>query len=261
MNSNFRHLLVGLSLLVGVAAPWAAIAQAPINNVGSGSPGDRLSQLETAVSSQGQILYQIQQQLADNQRDIDMLRGQIQESEYKLNQVIERQKDLYMQLDNAGGGNSANSGDAPDTSSANTSSSSNTPAAAANTGGNEKDDYNAAVKLAMESKSKAQIDDAIGALQGFVKVYPKSGYQSNANYWLGQLNYNKGSKDDAAFYFATVVKQYPKSQKSSEALYKVGLIMQDKGQKDKAKAVYQQVLKQYPNSAGSKLAEKKLSAL
>ncbi|HDN2512415.1 TPA: cell division protein CpoB [Providencia rettgeri] len=261
MNSNFRHLLVGLSLLVGVAAPWAAIAQAPINNVGSGSPGDRLSQLETAVSSQGQILYQIQQQLADNQRDIDMLRGQIQESEYKLNQVIERQKDLYMQLDNAGGGNSANSGDAPDTSSANTSSSSNTPAAAANTGGNEKDDYNAAVKLAMESKSKAQIDEAIGALQGFIKAYPKSGYQSNANYWLGQLNYNKGSKDDAAFYFATVVKQYPKSQKSSEALYKVGLIMQDKGQKDKAKAVYQQVLKQYPNSAGSKLAEKKLSAL
>ncbi len=109
MNSNFRHLLVGLSLLVGVAAPWAAIAQAPINNVGSGSPGDRLSQLETAVSSQGQILYQIQQQLADNQRDIDMLRGQIQESEYKLNQVVERQKDLYMQLDSAGGGNSANS--------------------------------------------------------------------------------------------------------------------------------------------------------
>lgn len=261
MNSNFRHLLVGLSLLVGVAAPWAAIAQAPINNVGSGSPGDRLSQLETSVSSQGQILYQIQQQLADNQRDIDMLRGQIQESEYKLNQVIERQKDLYMQLDQSGGGNSATSGDASDTNASNAQSSDNTSAAASNAGGNEKDDYNAAVKLAMASKSNAQIDEAIGALQSFVKAYPKSGYQSNANYWLGQLNYNKGSKDDAAFYFATVVKQYPKSQKSSEALYKVGLIMQDKGQKDKAKAVYQQVLKQYPNSSGSKLAEKKLSTL
>ena len=66
MNSNFRQLLVGLSLLVGVAVPWAAIAQAPINNVGSGSSADRLTQLETAVSSQGQIIYQIQQQLADN---------------------------------------------------------------------------------------------------------------------------------------------------------------------------------------------------
>ncbi len=49
-----------------------------------------------------------------------------------------------------------------------------TPTAAANTGGNEKDDYNTAVKLAMESKSKAQIDQAIGALQGFIKAYPKS---------------------------------------------------------------------------------------
>ncbi|HEF8771407.1 cell division protein CpoB [Providencia manganoxydans] len=258
MNSNFRHLLVGLSLLVGVAAPWAAIAQAPIINVGSGSSGDRLSQLETAVNSQGQILYQIQQQLADNQRDIDTLRGQIQESEYKLNQVVERQKDLYMQLDQVSGGSTAS----PDSAAAsNSSSSSDTPTAPAASGGGEKEDYNAAVALAMNSKSKAQIDEAIGALQSFIKSYPKSSYQSNANYWLGQLNYNKGSKDDAAFYFATVVKEYPKSQKSSEALYKVGLIMQDKGQKDKAKAVYQQVLKQYPNSSGAKLAEKKLSSL
>lgn len=255
MNSNFRHLLVGLSLLVGVAVPWAAIAQAPIINVGS---GDRLTQLETAVNSQGQILYQIQQQLADNQRDIDMLRGQIQESEFKLNQVVERQKDLYMQLDQAEGGTTASASDSAITP--DSSSTTESPASAAS-GGGEKEDYNAAVTLAMNSKSKAQIDEAIGALQGFIKSYPKSSYQSNANYWLGQLNYNKGSKDDAAFYFATVVKEYPKSQKSSEALYKVGLIMQDKGQKDKAKAVYQQVLKQYPNSSGSKLAEKKLSSL
>lgn len=254
MNSNFRHLLVGLSLLVGVAVPWAATAQAPIINVGSGSSSDRLSQLETAVSSQGQLLYQIQQQLSDNQRDIDMLRGQIQESEYKLNQVVERQKDLYMQLDKTGGDTAASDSA---TATENTSSAS-TPAASS---GGEKEDYNAAVALAMNSKSKAQIDEAIGALQSFIKSYPKSSYQSNANYWLGQLNYNKGSKDDAAFYFATVVKEYPQSQKSSEALYKVGLIMQDKGQKDKAKAVYQQVLKQYPNSTGAKLAEKKISAL
>ncbi|WP_043892662.1 tol-pal system protein YbgF [Providencia sneebia] len=255
MNSNYRHLLVGLSLLVGVAVPWTATAQAPIINVGSGSSSDRLAQLETAVNSQGQILYQIQQQIADNQRDIDMLRGQIQESEYKLNQIVERQKDLYMQLDQAGNGAAASG------SATTADSSSSAPASPAASGGGEKEDYNAAVTLAMNSKSKAQIDEAIGALQSFIKTYPKSNYQSNANYWLGQLNYNKGSKDDAAFYFATVVKEYPKSQKSSEALYKVGLIMQDKGQKDKAKAVYQQVLKQYPNSSGAKLAEKKLSSL
>lgn len=208
MNSNFRHLFVGLSLLVGVAAPWAAIAQAPIINVGSGSSGDRLTQLETAVNSQGQILYQIQQQIADNQRDIDTLRGQIQENQYKLNQIVERQKDLYMQLGQVSGGTTESSN-----SSAAADSSTSAPAPEAS-GGGEKEDYNAAVALAMKSKSKAQIDEAIGALQSFIKKDPKSSYQSNANYWLGQLNYNKGSKDDAAFYFATVVKEYPKSQKA-----------------------------------------------
>ncbi len=32
------------------------------------------------------------------------------------------------------------------------------------------------------------------AFQNFVKKYPDSTYQPNANYWLGQLNYNKGEK-------------------------------------------------------------------
>lgn len=163
MNSNFRHLFVGLSLLVGVAAPWAAIAQAPIINVGSGSSGDRLTQLETAVNSQGQILYQIQQQIADNQRDIDTLRGQIQENQYKLNQIVERQKDLYMQLGQVSGGTTESSN-----SSAAADSSTSAPAPEAS-GGGEKEDYNAAVALAMKSKSKAQIDEAIGALQSFIK--------------------------------------------------------------------------------------------
>nr|WP_314267308.1 tol-pal system protein YbgF [uncultured Moellerella sp.] len=259
MNSNFRHFTLVLSLLVGVAVHGTATARAPIINVGSGSSDDRLSQVETAVNSQGQLLYQLQLQLSDTQRDIDTLRGQIQESQYQLNQVVERQKDLYMQLDQAGGG-AATAASATDTTSSTSQPAASTSTEAA-APGNEKDSYNAAVQLAMNSKSKAQIDEAISALQGFVKAYPKSAYQSNANYWLGQLNYNKGSKDDAAFYFATVVKQYPKSQKSSESLYKVGLIMQDKGQADKAKAVYQQVIKLYPNSTGSKLAEKKLSTM
>ncbi len=93
-----------------------------------------------------------------------------------------------------------------------------------------------------------------------MKQYPKSTYQPNANYWLGQLYYNKGKKDDAAYYYAVVVKiiQIPKS---SEAMFKVGVIMQDKGQSDKAKAVYQQVIKQYPNTDAAKQAQKRLSAL
>ncbi|AEF44392.1 tol-pal system protein YbgF [Serratia sp. AS12] len=264
MNSNFRRHLLSLSLLVGVAVPWAATAQAPISNVGSGSVEDRVTSLERISNAQGQLLNQLQQQLSDNQRDIDSLRGQIQESQYQLNQVVERQKQIYQQMDSisqggaqssaaaagaAGGAAAAASTDGADSAPAGAS------AAPASTG-DENSDYNAAVSLALEKK---QYDQAISAFQTFVKQYPKSTYQPNANYWLGQLFYNKGKKDDAAYYFAVVVKNYAKSPKAPDAMYKVGIIMQEKGQADKAKAVFQQVIKQYPTSAAAKQAKSRVA--
>ncbi|CAA2929947.1 tol-pal system protein YbgF [Arsenophonus endosymbiont of Bemisia tabaci] len=255
MNSNFRHLYLSLSLLVGVAAPVVATAQAPIINVGSGSTSDRLMQIETAVNSKEQLLYQIQQQLSDAQRDIDTLRGQIQENQYQLSQVIERQKDLYTQLDSLTTGANKVKG-----STDNSNSNSNNAVVTAKPE-NEKAEYDGAVALAIKSKSKQEIAQAISSFQHFIKTYLKSNYQPNANYWLGQLNYNQGNKDDAAFYFATVVKNYPNSAKGAESLYKVELLMQEKGQNDKAPVFYQQVIKAYPSSPSAKLAEKKLASL
>lgn len=251
-NSNFRQVLLSLLLLVGVAAPVAAIAQAPISNIGSGSTDERLIQLERISNAHSQLLTQLQQQLADSQRDIDVLRGQIQENQYQLNQVVERQRNIYQQLDSLGGNASAKS-DA--TQPENTVSS--TPAEPTSAG-DEKTDYNAAIDTVLNSKD---YDKAIVELNAFINSYPKSSYQSNAQFWLGQMYYLKGNKDQAAGTFASVVKNYPKSQKASEAFYKIGLIMQEKGQKDNAKAVYQQVVKQYPNSAGAKLAQKQLGTL
>jgi tol-pal system protein YbgF len=264
MISSFRPHLLSLSLLIGIAAPWAANAQASISNVGSGSVEDRVTSLERISNSQAQLLQQLQQQLNATQSDIDSLRGQIQENSYQLNQVVERQKQIYQQIDSLSSGASASAGDAAASGdNAATDSPASSGAAAGSSAapvqsGDANSDYNSAVALVLEKK---QYDQAITAFQAFVKKYPDSTYQPNANYWLGQLNYNKGKKDDAAYYFATVVKNYPKSPKSAEALYKVGVIMQDKGDSAKAKAVYQQVIKQYPNTEAAKQAQKRAAGL
>jgi len=264
MSSNFRHHLLSLSLLVGIAAPWAANAQAPISSVGSGSVEDRVTQLERISNAHSQLLTQLQQQLADNQADIDSLRGQIQESQYQLNQVVERQKQILLQMDSLNSGGAA--GQTQQTSGDQSGAAAQAPAAdtgAANSGapvqsGDANTDYNAAIALVQD---KSRQDDAIAAFQNFVKKYPDSTYLPNANYWLGQLNYNKGKKDDAAYYFASVVKNYPKSPKAPDAMYKVGVIMQDKGDSAKAKAVYQQVISKYPGTDGAKQAQKRLGAM
>lgn len=87
MSSNFRHHLLSLSLLVGITA-LGRFAQAPISSVGSGSVEDRVTQLERISNAHSQLLTQLQQQLSDNQSDIDSLRGQIQENQYQLNQLL-----------------------------------------------------------------------------------------------------------------------------------------------------------------------------
>ena len=266
MVSNFRRHLLSLSLLIGVAAPWAANAQASISSVGSGSVEDRVTTLERISNAQAQLMQQLQQQMSDNQRDIDALRGQIQQNTYQLNQVVERQKQLYQQIDSlssasSSGGQQAAGGDAAaDTGAAATAgagAAASAQSAPAQTG-DANSDYNAAVALILEKK---QYDQAISALQAWVKRYPDSTYQPNANYWLGQLNYNKGKKDDAAYYYATVVKNYPKSPKAAEALLKVGVIMQEKKDTAKAKAVFQQVIKLYPDTDSAKQAQKRLASL
>ncbi|HFZ8993661.1 TPA: cell division protein CpoB [Citrobacter freundii] len=261
MSSNFRYHLLSLSLLVGIAAPWAAFAQAPISSVGSGSVEDRVTQLERISNAHSQLLTQLQQQMTDNQADIDSLRGQIQESQYQLNQVVERQKQILLQMNNLSstGGTAAQPAEG---NQAGAATAAPEAGAAASTppvqSGDANSDYNAAIALVQD---KSRQDDAITAFQNFIKKYPDSTYQPNANYWLGQLNYNKGKKDDAAYYFASVVKNYPKSPKAPDAMYKVGVIMQDKGDTAKAKAVYQQVISKYPGTNGAKLAQKHLDSM
>ncbi|EEQ2702310.1 TPA: cell division protein CpoB [Escherichia coli] len=251
MSSNFRHQLLSLSLLVGIAAPWAAFAQAPISSVGSGSVEDRVTQLERISNAHSQLLTQLQQQLSDNQSDIDSLRGQIQENQYQLNQVVERQKQILLQIDSlSSGGAAASTTPTADAGTAN--------AGAPVKSGDANTDYNAAIALVQD---KSRQDDAMVAFQNFIKNYPDSTYLPNANYWLGQLNYNKGKKDDAAYYFASVVKNYPKSPKAADAMFKVGVIMQDKGDTAKAKAVYQQVISKYPGTDGAKQAQKRLNTM
>lgn len=250
MNNNFKYFL-SLFLLVSVVDLSVATNQVPIINIGSDSDRDRLFQVETTIDSQGKLLYQIQQQLSDTQRDIDALRGKIQENQHRLIQVIDRQKDLYIQLELL----------ITDKSKVKTNTNNSNSYYTVTTSKplNEKVEYDKVVALAIKSKSKQQIIQAINSFHNFIKTYPKSDYQSNVNYWLGQLSYNQENKDDAAFYFATVVKKHPNSLKAAESLYKIGLLMQDKGRNDKAYIIYQEVIKAYPGSPSAQLAQKKLA--
>ncbi|CAD6509945.1 tol-pal system protein YbgF [Candidatus Profftia tarda] len=259
MSSQLRlHLLI-LLLCSAITVEGAAIAQAPISSYSS--IDQRIASLEYTTNAQGQFFSQLQKQVSDNQHDIDLLRGQIQENKHKLNQVLERQQytyshlERYCNLQKKIADNNSNSSSIPND---NHKFFRSLSSAKKSYDDDIKIAYNDAIDLVMVQEKK---DQAIASLLNFVKKYPNSAYQPNANYWIGQLFYNKGKKEQSAYYFALVVKNYPKSLKAPQAMYKIGIIMQETGKSDKAYAVYNKLIKQYPQSDSAKQAEKRIARL
>ncbi|WP_457913617.1 tol-pal system protein YbgF [Candidatus Gillettellia adelgis] len=259
MKSNFRYDVFRLLLLIdSVAAHSVATAQAPISHISYNSLEEQITSLKQISDSQGQFLYQLETQLSENQSDIDTLRGQIQETQHQLSQVVEHQKHIDQQI------NHLNTSDVhPDSTidkqkTTNFSSNNSKTLTTVENHVHENSDYNTAISLALEKK---QFDHAISAFYSFLKKYPQSTYQPNANYWLGQLFYSQGNTKNAAYYFSVVIKYYAKSSKSPDAMYKIGCIMQERGQPKKAKIIFQQVIKRYPLSKASALAKHRIYLL
>lgn len=187
-------------------------------------------ELERIIQAQSQLLSQYQQNIIGLQNEVDVLRGQVQETSYRLEETIKRQKMMLKQMNGEDGTRSAK-GTQPAEDEWQAS-------------GNEKEDYQGIVNRILKEKDR---DSSIEAMQQFIKTYPGSSYLSNAYYWLGQLNYQQKRKAEASYYFANVVKKYPKSSKAAESMYKVGLILKEEGKEDKAHTIFEQVMSKYPN--------------
>ena len=114
---------------------------------------------------------------------------------------------------------------------------------------------------AYELVKNKRFDDAISAMQTFTQKYPKGGYTSNAEYWLGELYLVKKDYPKAIEHFEVVLHQFPSSSKSAASMLKVGYAYAATGDKKEAKNRFQQVVKIYPNTPTAKLANAKLEKI
>lgn len=257
--------------------PLAATAQVPVIDGSSG--GARTSQPMSSAPQQAQaglsMEGQLMQQLYQLQQEVSMLRGLVEEQEYKLKQMEQDQLDRYEDLDRrlSSGSNGRTSGNAqgPATGSVPAANGSGTPAqggqntAPAQNGAagtaepdpaREKLMYDAAFDLV----KARDFDRAIQAFSAFVRRYPNSEYAGNAQYWLGEIHLVESDLDSAGRAFALVVSQYPGHRKEADALYKLADVERRLGNQDKAAALYREVLSKHPNSSAAQLARRDLDA-
>lgn len=242
---------VALSLLF---AGGALAAPASVVEVGN-SLEKRVANLERMLQGRNRVQIEMQQHLDALQQELNELRGVSETHSYKLNQMLERQRELYKEIDKR-----LAQRPAPQTTTPAIpvpTPSPVLPAAGAEMP-SESAAYDRALSLVLKDK---RYDQAIPEFSQFIATYPNSAYAANAHYWLGQLLYNKGVMDKANEQFLTLADKYPDSSKRGDALVKLGMIAQKQNQLSQAKAYYQQVLNEYPDKSVAQIASARLNSL
>lgn len=251
------------SLLIALSMSGAVLAQsgAPVISVANAQDSleSRVDRLERLLEARGEQQQQIGQQMNRLQQEVSELRGLSEEHAYQLEQILERQRDLYQEIDRRVGElrSSGGSGTSPSVS---------VPASGSNTSGqftysddlSENEAYDRAIALVLEER---RYDDAIPEFQAFIESYPQSTYLGNAHYWLGQLLYARNDYDGAQVHFREVVDNYADSNKRADCMLKLGIIAQSENNTSRARERYQQVLNEYPDSTEAGLARSRLNNL
>lgn len=251
-----KSLKRGVAVSIALAFSGQGFAQAPVYDAnGSTDLEQRIAVLERIVKSRTEMQHRLQTQLDNMQREVDTLRGAVEVNTNELQKVLERQRELYLEIDKRVEALKQNGTltASPGTTSTPTPSQ---PSSVPQEG--EETAYNNAVNLILKSR---EYDKAIPAFQSFIERFPNSEYAPNSHYWLGQLLFNKQQWEEASEQFNTVVSRFSDSSKRPDALLKLGVIAERTGDASRAKQLFEQVVSEYPDSSAKRLAESRLNNL
>lgn len=219
-------------------------------------------------------------------QEIQELRGQLELQAHELTQLKQQQLAFYKDLDARLGNSNVASATSPKPVStvnppiandanlslaqtatttspvtANTSTTAPALATIAPTSRNNPADEQLSYLSAYDLVKTKHFDEALLAMQNFVKAYPQGGYSANAHYWLGELFMVKKNYTQAIDHFDIVLKQFPSSSKAAACTLKIGYALAASGKMGEAKQRLQQVLQNYPDTPTAQLAMAKLHSL
>lgn len=260
-----RLLFKSEALCFAFLVSTVAVAQAPVSDLNQAqsivqdntpnavySLEERVAVLERIVKSRNVMQQQLQSQIDTMQGEVDELRGAVELHTNQLEKVLQRQRELYLEIDKRVESlKSSGIQTTPQTVANNNGASSANKAS----GLGEAEAYDNAVNLILKTR---EYDKAIPAFESFLAAYPTSDFADNAHYWLGQLLFNKQQWSDAERSFTKVIEQFSESTKRADAMLKLGIIKQNTGAKAAAQGWFERVISEYPNSSAAKLASSRL---
>jgi tol-pal system protein YbgF len=258
-------------MLAGLVGPFSTSLFAADDILSTMTVQQRLERVERLVGPD--VLQKQAQQMDALRQEVSQLRGDIDQLNYDLDTLKQRQRSLYLDMDRrlsaleAGGAGVRPSGVAPPVP-AGASSGMSMPTAATAVGttataaatGADADGQDAYAK-AFTLLKEGRYQPSITAFQDFLKIYPKSKYADNAQYWLGEANYVSRDYKTALEEFQRLIAQYPESTKIPGARLKIGYVYYELKNWSAARDSLQQVIKLYPNVPVAKKAQERIDRM
>ncbi len=242
-----KYTILAALMLSGSTQVWAAPAPVSEAAMNPSSLEARLTKLENMLSQRNRLQFELQQQLTILQEEVSDLRGTTEEHAYRLEQLLNRQRELYQEIEER----VAKAYSAPATPVLPGATTASTPLTVSSDL-SENEAYDKAVALIMKDK---RYDQAIPEFEAFITAFPNSVYIPNAHYWLGQLRIIKDDVKGAMTHFETVVNDHPESNKRADALLKLGGLLQKQNRVAEANQTFDLLIKEYPDSTAAKLAK------
>lgn len=259
-----RLLPINLILTVLLASVPAAQAR-------DGDLDQRVQRLEQMMQSRG--LMEMLTRLEQLQQEVQRLRGDVEVQGHDLEQLRQRQRDLYLDVDrrlqrleSAGTPAAAGPGVAPEeTADADRAPAQPSEPATSATdvgeiaaaGADQREQYQQALGILREGRYM----QAAEAFRGFLQTHPDSAYAGNAQYWLAESFYVTRQFPQALEEFGEVVEAYPGSNKVADARLKIGFIHYEMEDWDAARRELEAVTRAYPGTTAARLAEERLLRL
>lgn len=223
--------------------------------------GDQIDPVEARLNALEAESRQLRDDLAEQQRIISgmsavglgssvaaleeqfrNLRGELEQLSYESEVREERQRALYLDLDQRL--------QSLDRQGRNASG----PAASAAT---RNDDQKAYLSAFQQMKGN-NYAGAISAFTSFLQKFPASPYAANAQYWIGEAHYVQREFDKAWDAFGQVLARYPAADKAADALLKQALVKVEQGQPGEARTLLERLKQKYPSSQAAKLGAERL---
>lgn len=252
----YSALSVAITHSVMAAEPAPVIDISPKQSISrsSGSLTDQISNIQRQQEARNRAQVNMQRQLDELLDEVNEIRGVTELHTHQLGKILERQRELYQELDRRVSQAIQPASQVPQTLAAPNGE----QPASYSSNLSENEAYDRAVNLVLKEK---QYDKAIPEFKRFIEQFPQSSYAANARYWLGQLLFNKGNYVEAKTEFSVVVSQFASSPKRSDAMLKLAMVEQKQNNKAQAIKVYRDLLNEYPNSSAAKLAKSRLATL